>query len=101
MKTLSVLLQSPFSSLSNLQSTAVQYGVLGILAFLLSFFAYNQFKRLIDKNEKLEAKVDSLQKEMLDLIVEERERLSDLVSENTKALNDLRSTIVQFLLHRE
>lgn len=102
MKTLSVLLQaSPFSSLSPVQSTAWQYGVVGIIAFLLSFFAWNQFKRLTEKNDKLEAKVDSLQREMVDLIVEERERLAGLVSENTKALNELRSTIVQFLLNRD
>jgi uncharacterized membrane protein YgaE (UPF0421/DUF939 family) len=102
MKTLSLLLQvSPFSSLSPVQNTAWQYGVVGIIAFLLSFFAWNQFKRLTEKNDKLEAKVDSLQREMVDLIVEERERLAGLVSENTKALNELRSTIVQFLLNRD
>jgi hypothetical protein len=100
MKTLQLLQTGPFSSYSTLQSTAVQYGILGILAFLLSFFAWNQFKRLTEKNDKLEQKVDSLQKEMMDLIVEEKERLSELVQQNTKALNDLRQTIVSYLLEK-
>lgn len=80
------------------QNTAFEYGALGILVFLLCFFAWNQFKALTEKNTKLEEKVDILQKEMLNLIVEERDRLSTLVSENTKALNELRTTIVKYLL---
>lgn len=80
------------------QNTAFQYGALGILVFMLSFFAWNQFKALTEKNAKLEEKVDILQKEMINLIVEERDRLSILVSENTKALNELRTTIVKYLL---
>ena len=80
------------------QNTAFQYGALGILVFMLSFFAWNQFKALTEKNTKLEEKVDTLQKEMINLIVEERDRLSILVSENTKALNELRTTIVKYLL---
>ena len=80
------------------QNAAFQYGALGILVFMLSFFAWNQFKALTEKNAKLEEKVDILQKEMINLIVEERDRLSILVSENTKALNELRTTIVKYLL---
>jgi chaperonin cofactor prefoldin len=65
---------------------------------MLSYFAYNQFKRLTERNEKLELKVDTLQREMMELIVEEKEKLSMLVAENTKALNELRATIIKYLL---
>lgn len=82
----------------SIQDTTLQYGVLGIMALSLSYFAYNQFTRLVKKNEQLEEKVDSLQKQMMQLIVEEKERLSVLVNENTKALNDLRATIIKYLL---
>lgn len=85
----------------SIQDTTLQYGVLGVMAFSLSYFAYNQFKRLTEKNDKLEQKVESLQKEMMQLIVEEKERLSSLVSENTKALNELRATIIKYLLETE
>jgi hypothetical protein len=85
-------------SVSIIENAAVQYGILGILAFVLSFFAWNQFKRLTQKNDKLEEKVDILQEEMMTMIMEEKERLATLVQENTKALNDLRNTIVQYLL---
>lgn len=93
------LLQAiPEETVFSIQNTALQYGVLGIMAFMLSYFAYNQFTRLVKKNEQLEEKVDSLQKDMMKLIVEEKERLSMLVNENTKALNELRSTIIKYLL---
>jgi F0F1-type ATP synthase membrane subunit b/b' len=81
-----------------MEGVAFQYGALGILVFLLSFFAWNQFKALTERNAKLEEKVDTLQKEMVKLIVEEKDRLSTLVNENTKALNELRTTIVKYLL---
>lgn len=84
-----------------INDTLLQYGILGILALILSYFAYNQFKRLTEKNDKLELKVDTLQREMVELIVEEKEKLSKLVSENTKALNEIRTTIIQFLLERQ
>lgn len=82
----------------SIQNTALQYGVLGIMAFMLSYFAYNQFNRLVKKNEQLEEKIESLQKQMMQLIVEEKERLNTLVNENTKALNELRTTIIKYLL---
>lgn len=88
------------NTISAAQESALQYGILGILALTLSFFAYNQFKRLTERNEKLELKVDSLQRQMMQLIVEEKEKLSQLVGENTKALNDLRATIIKYLLER-
>lgn len=93
------LLQGPAKdTVLAIQDTTLQYGILGILALLLSYFAYNQFNKLTQKNEKLEEKVDRLQKEMMQLIVEEKERIAQLVNENTRALNDLRTTIIKYLL---
>jgi hypothetical protein len=89
------------TTLSTINDTILQYGILGIVALILSYFAYNQFKRLTEKNEKLEQKVDTLQKEMMKLIVEEKDKLSLLISENTKALNELRSIIIKFLLESD
>ncbi len=89
------------NTVNTINDTLLQYGILGALALILSYFAYNQFKRLTERNEKLEQKVDTLQKEMMKLIVEEKEKLSQLVSENTKALNELRGTIIKFLLESE
>lgn len=89
------------NTVNTINDTLLQYGILGALALILSYFAYNQFKRLTERNEKLEQKVDTLQREMMQLIVEEKEKLSQLVSENTKALNELRATIIKFLLESE
>lgn len=97
-----IQIQSPkVETIVSMQDATLQYGILGILATLLTYFAYHQFKRLTEKNEKLEEKVDKLQKDMLQLIVEEKDRLAVLVNENTKALNDLRSTIIKYLLDSE
>lgn len=76
----------------------VQYGVLGVVAFTLSYVAFAQYKRLLKKNDALEAKVDKLQEEMVTLLVEERDRLSQLVRENTAALQELQKTILQYMV---
>jgi cell division protein FtsB len=82
-----------------IQDYALQYGVLGIVAFILAYVAFAQYKRLLKKNDALEAKVDKLQQEMITIMVEERERLSNLVSENTQALSELQKTILTYLVN--
>ena len=93
----------------NLSSVATQYGILGILAVLLGYFAwstYNKiskkndedYQRLVKKNEDLEAEVANLREEMMSLIVEERNRMAELVRANTEALTDLRRTITYYML---
>lgn len=77
----------------------VQYGVLGVVAFTLAYVTLSQYKRLLKKNDALEAKVDKLQEEMLTLLSEERDRLADLIKENTLALQDLQKTILQYMVN--
>lgn len=76
----------------------LQYGVLGLVAFILGYFAWIQYQRLVKKNDQLEQKVDKLQEEMMLLLVEERDRLSQLIRENTQALADLQKTIVKYIV---
>jgi mannitol-1-phosphate/altronate dehydrogenase len=76
----------------------LQYGVLGMLAFLLGYFAWMQYLRLVKKNDTLEQKVDKLQEEMMSLIIEERDRLADLIKENTMALQELQKTIFKYMV---
>jgi predicted PurR-regulated permease PerM len=76
----------------------LQYGVLGLLAFLLGYFAWTQYQRLVKKNDDLEAKVDKLQDEMMNILVEERDRLAELIKENTQALADLQKTILKYMI---
>jgi hypothetical protein len=84
---------------SNIQNYTLQYGVLGILAFLLGYFAYMQYQRIVKKNDDLEKKIDKLQDEMMMLLIEERDRLADLIRENTQALTDLQKTIFKYLVN--
>ena len=56
---------------------------------------------MLRKNDALEAKVDKLQAEMVTLLAEERDRLADLIKENTAALQDLQRTILQYLVNNK
>ena len=76
----------------------LQYGVLGMLAFLLGYFAWMQYQRLVKKNDLLEEKVDRLQEEMMGLIAEERDRLAELIKDNTEALRELQKTIIKYMV---
>lgn len=76
----------------------LQYGILGLLAFILGYFAWMQYQRLVKKNDELELKVDKLQDEMMQLLVEERDRLAELIKENTQALKDLQNTILTYMV---
>jgi predicted PurR-regulated permease PerM len=76
----------------------MQYGILGVLAFLLGYFAWQQFLRLVKKNEQLEDKIDKLQEQMLKIIVEERDRLDTLIRDNTAALSELQKTIYKYMV---
>ncbi len=76
----------------------LQYGVLGLVAFILGYFAWMQYQRLVKKNDELEEKVDKLQEQMMILVVEERDRLSELIRENTQALAELQKTILKYIV---
>ena len=86
------------SEADHIQEYLLQYGVLGILAFLLGYFAWMQYQRLVKKNDALEEKIDKLQDEMMSILVEERDRLAELIRENTLALNELQKTIFKYMV---
>lgn len=86
------------SEAGHIQEYLLQYGVLGLLAFLLGYFAWMQYQRLVKKNDLLEEKVDKLQDEMMALLVEERDRLAQLIRENTQALQELQKTIFKYMV---
>ncbi len=75
----------------------LQYGILGVVALLLGYFAYSQWQRLEKKNQDLEKKVDRLQDEMLELMSEERDRMASLVQDNTKAIQELSRIILEYI----
>lgn len=75
----------------------LQYGILGIVALVLGYFAYSQWQRLEKKNQDLEKKVDRLQAEMIELMSEERDRMASLVQENTKAIQELSRIILEYI----
>lgn len=81
-------------------SVFMQYGLIGVIALLLGYFAWSSYNRLLAKNDALEKKVEALQEEMTGLLIEERDRMSKIIEENTRAINDLRSIIVTSLIQR-
>jgi len=91
------ILQATVDSTS-VGSAFMQYGILGVLAFLLGYFAWQQYLRLVKKNDQLEEKIDKLQEQMLKIIVEERDRLDTLIRDNTAALSELQKTIYKYMV---
>ena len=81
-----------------LENVSMQYGVVGMVALLLGYFAWNQYNNLIKKNQELEQKVDKLQEEMINLIVEQKDQLVELVHKNTEALKDLHKLVLEFVI---
>jgi predicted PurR-regulated permease PerM len=81
-----------------INTSFLQYGILGVIALVLGYFAWTQYQRLVEKNDKLEEKVDKLQEEMMQILVEERDRMSKLISDNTGALQELQKTIVTYIV---
>ena len=91
------ILQATVDS-SSVGSAFMQYGILGVLAFLLGYFAWQQYLRIVKKNEQLEEKIDKLQEQMLKILVEERDRLDTLIRDNTAALQELQKTIYKYMV---
>lgn len=81
-----------------MQNYVLQYGILGVIAVLLAYVAFQQYQKLIERNDMLEQKIDRVQKEMNDLLIEERDRMMKLIEDNTKALNELQRTILNFMI---
>lgn len=91
------ILQAAVDS-SSIGSAFMQYGILGVLAFLLGYFAWQQYLRLVKKNDQLEEKIDKLQEQMMKILVEERDRLDTLIRDNTAALQELQKTIYKYMV---
>lgn len=80
------------------QNYVLQYGILGVITVVLAYVAFQQYQKLVERNDMLEEKIDKVQKEMNDLLIEERDRMSMLIQDNTQALNDLQKTILNFMI---
>jgi len=80
------------------QNYVLQYGILGIITVVLAYVAFQQYQKLVERNDMLEEKIDRVQKEMNDLLIEERDRMSKLIQDNTQALNDLQKSILNFMI---
>lgn len=71
------------------------YGVLGLLTLGLGFVVWNMLKRQLASEDTLKSKVDELQKEMNTYVRTDRDRVTQAVENNTKALNDLKDVILK------
>jgi len=83
---------------AGIQSYVLQYGILGVITVVLAYVAFQQYQKLVERNETLENKIDRVQQEMNDLLIEERDRMMKLIEDNTKALNELQRTILNFMI---
>ncbi len=93
------LLTAAVNEVTSIDSTFLQYGILGIVALLLGYFSWTQYKRLVAKNDSLEIKIEKLQEEMISLLGDERDRLARLIEQNTQALQEIQRTIIQYVIN--
>ena len=93
-----LLLEAIVPNSDGIQNYVLQYGILGVIAVVLAYIAFQQYQKLIERNEMLEEKIDRVQKEMNDLLIEERDRMMKLIEDNTKALNELQKAILNFMI---
>jgi predicted PurR-regulated permease PerM len=93
-----LFLEAVVPNSEGIQNYVLQYGILGVITVVLAYVAFQQYQKLIERNEMLEDKIDRVQKEMNDLLVEERDRMMKLIEDNTKALNELQRTILNFMI---
>ena len=121
---MSLFLEAIVPNSDGIQNYVLQYGILGVITVVLAYVAFQQYQKLIERNEMLEEKIDNVQKEMNDLLIEERDRMMKLIEEkidkvqremndllieerdrmmklieeNTKALNELQKAILNFMI---
>ena len=86
------------NNVAKISDNFLQYGILGIVALVLAYFALHQYKRLLEKNDALEKKVDKLQQDIMTVLVEERDRMCALIEENSQALRELHNVILTHLI---
>jgi 3-mercaptopyruvate sulfurtransferase SseA len=75
--------------------TLTQYGALGVITLGLGAALWFLLKRQIASEDKLKSQVDALQKEMNDYIRNDQNQVRQAIDNNTKALADLRDTIIR------
>jgi hypothetical protein len=92
------LLEIVVPNSDGIQNYILQYGILGVITVVLAYVAFQQYQKLIERNEMLEDKIDRVQREMNDLLIEERDRMMKLIEDNTKALNELQKAILNFMI---
>ncbi len=71
------------------------YGVLGLLTLGLGFVVWFLLKRQLSAEDLLRTRVDQLQQDLANYIRDDRDRVSSALENNTKALNDLHTTILR------
>ena len=74
--------------------TLTQYGALGVITLGLGAALWFLLKRQIAAEDKLKEQVDALQKEMNDYIRNDGTNMKNSLDNNTKALQDLKDTIM-------
>ena len=95
---MSLFLEAIVPNSDGIQNYVLQYGILGVITVVLAYIAFQQYQKLIERNEMLEEKIDRVQREMNDLLIEERDRMMKLIEDNTKALNELQKAILNFMI---
>lgn len=78
----------------------MQYGILGIVCLTLAYFAKTQWQRIEAKNQALEKKIDNLQKDIMNVLTDDRDRFAELVQKNTEAMQELSRIVLEYIVNK-
>lgn len=76
-----------------MQEMLMQYGVLGGVSAILARLMYQQYQALIEKNKYLEKRIDDLQLELREYLMNDREESNKIMERNTIAFENLMHTL--------
>ena len=72
-----------------------QYGALGIVAAVMGSLLWVLLKRMLKAEDELKKQVDDLQKQMNSYIVNDQNKLREVIENNSKVMTSLRDIVLE------
>ncbi len=82
------------STVSSFENLA-QYGALGVVASFMGVALWMLLKRMLKAEDELKEKVDNLQKEMNNYILNDQNKLKEVIENNSKVMTSLRDIVME------
>ena len=78
-----------------------QYGALGAIAVFMGTALWLLLKRMLKAEDELKTKVDELQKEMNNYIINDQNKLKEVIENNSKVMSSLRDIVLEIKIREQ